>query len=159
MTTEQASPTKRTVYTGRTTAWPMVVATSVGAVLVLVMGADGQGGWLGLALALVVLGVAAEILTASSVRAAAGPNGFDIRWGIVGWPHLTYALDEIEKAEIIDLPWYRVTWGFWWTPRGTSCTLRSGPTVRLTLTNGRIVTVTVPDPELAVRAIDDAQSR
>lgn len=162
MTTDQASPTgHRTVYTGRTTSWPMVIATSGAAVLLIVGGAtgeDGGGGVLAVTLALVLIGILANVLTSSSVRASAGPNGFDIRWGLVGWPHLAYELDEIAGAEVIDIPWYRVTYGVWWTPKRTSCTVRSGPTVRLTLTNGRIVTVTVPQPELAVDAIETARS-
>ena len=35
-------------------------------------------------------------------------------------------------------------------------TLRHGPALRLTLTNGRKVTVSTPDPEAAVRAIERA---
>lgn len=60
----------------------------------------------------VVLGVAANVLTASSVRATAGPNGFTVRWGLVGWPRCTYCLDEIARAEVVDLPWWRVSCGF-----------------------------------------------
>jgi len=107
-------------------------------------------------LLLIAIGVLADILTASSVRATAGPNGFTIRWGSFGWPRCSYPLDRIARAEVIDLSWLRVSWGFWWTPWRTSCTLRSGPTVRLSLTNGRIVTVTVPEPATAVAALHAA---
>lgn len=161
MTTDQASPTgSRTVYTGRTTNWPMVVATSAGAVLIVVLGATGEGSWsaLTIPLALVAIGVLANVLTSTSVRASAGPNGFDVRWGIVGWPRCTYALDEIASAQVIDVPGWRVTYGLWWTPKRTSCTIRSGDAVRLVLTNGRLITVTVPDPHLAVQAIRDARA-
>ena len=162
MTTDQAPASSRhTVYSGRTTNWPMVVATSAFAILLIVLGSTGEGddgGWGGPALpiVLVTVGVLAEVLTGSSVRAFAGTKGLDIRWGLVGWPRCTYALDQIARAEVIDLPWWRVSFGLWWTPRRTSCTIRSGPTLRLLLTNGRIVTVTVPDPELAARALVDA---
>ena len=160
MTTDQApASSRRTVYTGRTTNWPMVVATSAGAVLLVVTGATGEGGWLDLAVPLLVaVGVLANVLTSSSVRASAGPQGLDIRWGVVGWPHCTYPLATIEHAEVIDLSWWRVSFGLWWTPRRTSCTIRSGDTLRLVLTNGRIITVTVPDPHLAVQAIEDARA-
>lgn len=67
-------------------------------------------------------------------------------------------LDDIERAEEIDLPWWRVSYGFWWTPKRTNCTVRSGPTVRLSLRNGRIVTITVPEPEDAVAALREASS-
>ena len=127
------------IYTGRTTSWPMVASTCVGAVLIVVMGAQAEG--------------------ASSVRATAGPNGVTVRWGIVGWPRCTYRLSDITGAEVVELRWWRVSWGLWWTPRRTSCTVRSGPTVRITLANGRVVTVTVPEPALAVEAINQALVR
>ncbi len=161
MTTDRAPAARRhTVYTGRTTNWPMVAATSIGAVLVVVMGATGDGGWLalGLPLTLVAIGVLLNVLTSSSVRASAGPMGFDVRWGLIGWPRCTYPLDQIATAEVVDVPWTRVSYGLWWTPRRTNCTIRPGSAVRLVLTSGRIVTVTVPDTDLAVRAITEATS-
>jgi len=109
-------------------------------------------------LVLVAIGVLANVLTASSVRATAGPNGFTIRWGLVGWPRCTYRLDEIERAEVIDLPSWRVSYGMWWTPKRTNCTVRNGPTLRLSLRNGRIVTVTVPEPAAAVAALREASA-
>lgn len=149
------------VYTGRTTSWAMVAATSLAGVMLVVMGVQSRGAWpnLFLPLGLAVVGILADLLTASSVRATAGPNGFTVRWGIVGWPRCSYPLADIERAEVIDLHWTRVSWGFWWTPRSTCCTLRSGPTVRLRLRNGRRVTVTVPEPHAAVAAIDEAKAR
>lgn len=145
------------VYTGRTTSWTTVASTCVASLLLVLVATSAGGPWsdlvIVLPLLLIAIGVVAEILTASSVRAAAGPNGFDIRWGSFGWPRCSYPLDRIARAEVIDLPWWRVSWGFWWTPRRTSCTLRSGPTVRLVLTSGRIVTVTVPEPAAAVAAL------
>jgi hypothetical protein len=150
----------RTVYTGRTTNWPVVVLTIGLALLLIAMGwsSEGDGSGLALTMALISLGILLEILTGSSVRASAGPNGFDVRWGLIGWPRCTYRLDEIATAEVVDVPVHRVSYGLWWTPRRTNCTIRSGPTVRLVLTNGRIVTVTVPDPVAAVRAIDAART-
>jgi hypothetical protein len=109
-------------------------------------------------LLLVVVGLVVDVLTAASVRATAGPNGFTIRWGALGWPRCSYPLERIGRAEVIDLPWWRVSFGFWWTPRRTSCTVRSGPTVRLTLTDGRVVTVTVPEPDVAVASLHAAQA-
>lgn len=160
MTTDATAAVPHTVYTGRTTAWPMVIATSLFAVLLIVGSFTGERGDALVATVtflLMAVGILLNVLTASSVRASAGPNGFDLRWGVVGWPHCSYALDDIDRAEVIDVPWYRVTWGFWWTPKHTSCTVRSGPTVRLTLAGGRLVTVTVPHPDLAVQAIHDAK--
>ena len=155
-----AGPSQHAVYAGRSTSWPMVAATSIGALLVVLMGRESNGAWgdvvFVLPLILVAIGVLANVLTASSVRATAGPNGFTIRWGLVGWPRCTYRLDEIEHAEVIDLPLWRVSYGFWWTPKRTNCTVRSGPTVRLSLRNQRIVTITVPEPATAVAVLREA---
>jgi hypothetical protein len=157
-----AGPRQHAVYTGRTTSWPMVATTCAGALLVVLMGKDSHGAWGDLLFVvpviLMAIGVFANVLTASSVRATAGPNGFTIRWGLVGWPRCTYRLDEIEHAEVIDLPWWRVSYAFWWTPKRTNCTVRSGPTVRLSLRNQRIVTITVPEPAAAVAALCEASA-
>ncbi len=153
-----AGSQRHAVYTGRTTSWPMVASTCLGALLIALMSRQTNAPWgdLAVPLLLVAIGVLAEILTASSVRATAGPNGFTIHWGLVGWPRCVYTLDEIEHAEVIDLPWWKVSWGFWWTPKKTWCTVRTGPTVQLTLRNHRIITVTVPEPDAAVAALQAA---
>ena len=156
-TTQMTSPGGNAVYTGRSTSWPMVAASCAGALLIVLMGKAPNGAWVDpmfvVTLILVAIGSIANVLTASSVRATAGPNGFTVHWGMVGWPRCTYRLDEIEHAEVIDLPWWRVAYGFWWTPKRTNCTVRSGPTVRLFLRNQRIVTITVPEPVEAVAAL------
>lgn len=146
------------VYTGRSPNWPMVATTAVGGVALL-LGSASSDASVGAVLtcAFVVLGVVANIVTASSVRTTAGPNGVVIRLGTAGWPCLRYGLDEIVRAEAVHVPWHRVSAGFWWTPRRTSCTVRSGPALRLHLAGGRIVTVTVPDPEDAVAALERAR--
>jgi hypothetical protein len=148
------------VYTGRTTSWPVVASTSLGALVVVLMSRQDKQAWSDVAvpLLLVTIGVLANVVTASSVRATAGPNGFTIHWGLIGWPRCNYRLDEIKHAEVIDLAWWRVSWGFWWTPKRTCCTVRSGPTVRLTLGNHRTITVTVPNPDAAVAAIHAAKA-
>ena len=150
-------PNPFAVYTGRTTSWPIVAATSAGALLLALTSRQPDVAWDDLMfiapLILVAIGVAAEILTGSSVRATAGPNGLTIRWGLLGWPRCTYHLDQIAHADVIDLSWWRVSHGFWWTPKRTNCTVRSGPTLRLSLRNGRTVTITVPDPPAALAAL------
>lgn len=155
-----AGPDPRSVYTGQITNWALAASTCVGAVPVVVMGIQSSGSRgepaFVMPLLLVAIGVLANVLTASSVRVTAGPNGFTTRWGLVGWPRCTYRIDEIELAEVVDVPWRRVSCGFWWTPKRTSCTIRSGPAVRLLLRNQRIVTVTVPEPAHAVAALHAA---
>ncbi len=157
---------RHSIYTGRVTNWPMVVFTSLLTLPFLLLGVMSNGsesgnGWGVAGLALMVLlagvGVLINVATGTSVRATAGPNGVAIRWGLIGWPRLNYSLADIVHAEVIDLSWFWVSWGFWWTPRRTCCTVRSGPTLRLVLRNGRTVTVSVPDPTAAVAALNDAR--
>lgn len=146
------------IYTGEAANIPMVIATSVGTVALLVTAALSAGDWpLGLiALGLGCLGILAEIATASSVRATAGPAGVRVYWGLVGWPRLRYDHADIESAEVLSVPWWAVSYGFWWTPTRTVCTVRSGDALRLRLSNGRKVTVSVPQPAAAVAAINAA---
>ena len=157
-------PGRFSIYTGRVTNWPMVVLESALAVLLVgfPLTSDESNAWsaAGLVLfgVLVGIGILLTVLTSTSVRAAAGPNGVTVRWGVIGWPRLTYQLADIERAEVFDQSLWWVSWGLWWTPRRTCCTVRSGPTLRLVLRNGRRVTVSVPDPAAAVATIDAAKA-
>ncbi|MEU8230653.1 hypothetical protein AB0C12_13745 [Actinoplanes sp. NPDC048967] len=149
-------PGRFAIYTGRVTNWPMVVLSAALVVPLLVLGRAGDGNRPGLAVPLLVaaLAVLVNLLTAASIRTTAGPNGVSVRFGVFGWPRGTYRVEQIEHAAVVDLPPWSVSYGFWWTPRRTSCTVRSGPALRLTLRTGRTVTVTVPDAHAAVTAIN-----
>jgi hypothetical protein len=147
------------IYTGQATNWPTVASTSIGAAAVVGTAVVGGLWWeIAIPVGLTIIGIVANVLTSSSVRATAGPNGVTVHWGLVGWPRAHYPLDRIVRAEVIDLPWWQVSWGFWWTPRRTCCTVQSGPTLRLTLRDGRIVTLTVPEPAEAVAALWTGQT-
>lgn len=147
------------IYTGRVTSWPMVIASAVLLVPLLAMGGGPNSSRWDLAPILIaVAGVVLYALTASSLRITAGPNGVSIHFGALGWPRRTYRLDRIERAEVIDLHPLYVALGFWWTPRRTSYTVRSGPTLQLVLSSGRTVAVTTPHPHAAASAINDAKT-
>lgn len=148
--TASALPGRFSVYTGRATNWPMVVVSAALAVPLLALGDTGE---LLVPLSVAAVAVLLNVLTAGSVRTTAGPNGVAVRFGVLGWPRGTYAIDRIERAEVVDVPPWFVAHGFWWTPRRTVCTVRPGPSLRVTLTTGRTVTVTVPDPHAAVVAL------
>jgi hypothetical protein len=152
-------PTRYSIYTGRTTNWPMVALGTALVAPLLTLGNAG-GGRRGLAVPLLIAaaGVLLNVLTASSVRTAAGPNGVSVRFGLLGWPRCTYRVQEIRHAEVVDLSPWQVAHGFWWTPSRTSWTVRSGPSLRLTLRTGRTVTITVPDAPAAVAAVREARS-
>ena len=155
-----AGRSRYSIYTGRMTNWPMVAVSAALTAPLLIMGSLSYGSSRDLAVPLLVAatGVLLNVLTGSSVRTSAGPNGVSVRFGLLGWPHCTYRLDQIEHAEVVDLPIWRVALGFWWTPGHTHCTVRSGPALRLTLRTGRKVTVTVPDAHAAAAVIDEAKS-
>nr|WP_221375034.1 hypothetical protein [Actinoplanes polyasparticus] len=145
-------PSRHTIYTGQATNWPFVL---IGAAVAVPLPILGNGSYTVPVLFIAVV-VLVNVLTAASIRTAAGPNGVSVRFGLLGWPRRTYRLDRIDRAEVIDLPPLHVAWGFWWTPSRTCYTVRSGPTLRLTLSSGRTVTVTVPDPHAAVAALREA---
>ncbi|WP_067465852.1 hypothetical protein [Actinomadura macra] len=150
---------RNSIYTGRVTNWPLVTVSAVLLLPLLIMSGGPDGNWWDLApILFFVVGVALYALTGSSVRMAAGPNGVAIHFGALGWPRCTYQLDQIQRAEVIDLHPVYVAFGFWWTPRRTCYTVRSGPTLRLLLSNGRTVTVTTPHPHTAATAINDAKT-
>lgn len=147
------------IYTGRATNWSLALGSAALLLPLLLLGKPPGGGWADLALPGVVAaaGVALGALTGSSIRTTAGPNGVTVHFGALGWPRCSYPLGRIARAEVIHLsPWYVA--GFWWTPRRTCCTLRSGPTLRLLLDDGRSVTITVPDPQAAVAAVEEARA-
>lgn len=159
-------PGRYSIYTGRATNWPLVVALGAALIVPLVsLGSFSHGNWLAptgpaiplLTAAAVVLVTA---LTGVRVRTAAGPTGVSVHCGAFGWPRRTYRLTEIERVEAIDLSpsLWRVSLGFWWTPRHTYFTVRTGPALRLALHSGRTVTITVPDPHTAVTIIREATS-
>ncbi|MEP7739739.1 hypothetical protein ABKW28_19005 [Nocardioides sp. 31GB23] len=144
-----------TVYTGRATNWTSVVVS--GLLLVPLIGiatASDPVFTTGLTVILLALaGLLAEVVTASDVRASCGSHGVSIYWGILGWPRARYSLSEIREVSVVEIPWWAVSYGFWWTPSRTVCTVRSGPALRLQLINGRTVTVTVPDAHAALAAL------
>ncbi|MBE8525326.1 hypothetical protein ILP97_48960 [Amycolatopsis sp. H6(2020)] len=157
-------PGRYSIYTGRVTNWPLMVTLPVALLVPLLsLGGLSHGNWLAPAGPAIPLLTAAAVvlvtvLAGLRVRTAAGPNGVAVHCGAFGWPRRTYRLDEIEHAEVTDLPpsLWRLSLGFWWTPRHTYYTLRTGPALRLTLHTGRTVTITVPDPHAAAATVDEA---
>jgi hypothetical protein len=144
-----------TAYTGRATNWPSVIVS--GLLLVPLIGLAASSGSVPetvVAFTVIALvGLLGEVVTASDVRASCGPHGVSIHWGVLGWPRAKYPLAAIANASVVDVPWWAVSYGFWWTPGRTVCTVRTGPALRLHLVNGRTVTVTVPDPHTALAAL------
>lgn len=153
-----------TLYTGRATNWGALGLTTALAVPLLAMGAMSSGsrtapGFV-VPLAIVVAAVAVNLLTLSSVRTIAGPNGVSIHFGVFGWPRYRYPLARIQDVAAVQIPMSWWAWGITWSPRrGLMLTIRNGPALQLTLTNGRRITISTPDPDDAIRAISAATRR
>jgi hypothetical protein len=151
-----------TVYSGRSTNWTMIWLSMALLVPLVAMakGPDDSWGSMGLLLPLVVVlaAAAAHVLTATSVRTTVGPKGITVHFGVLGWPRFRYPMHRIQRVEAVEVPRSHWAWGIYWSPhRGLMLTLCTGPAIRLTLTNGRTVTVSTPDPHTAVLAIESAR--
>lgn len=142
-----------TAYTGRATNWTMVAVSGLLLVPLIGFASSGLDRTFVLVVALALLGLLAEVVTASDVRVACGTQGVSVHWGVLGWPRMSYTRDEIDDVSVVQVPWWAVSFGFWWTPWRTVCTVRSGPALRLRLRSGRIVTITAPDPHAACAAL------
>ncbi len=154
-------PQAYAVYTGRSTNWPILIGMCVLLVPLLALAA-GSEGWTDAQQIvfplLIVAPTAAVVLMASSLRATAGPRGVTVHLGVLGWPRFRYPLARIARAEVVDVPASQWTWGVhWWFGRGTMLTLRGGEALRLTLVNGRRVTISAPDPHTAVAILEAAR--
>lgn len=154
----------RTVFTGRTTNWPMIWVTTALVVPLLAMSGASWGDWHEpgfLAPVLVMLlAVLVNVLTLSSIRTAAGPYGVTVHYGVFGWPRFRYPVARIRHVEATRVTTAQWAWGLSWSPRrGLMLTLRNGPAIRLELVSGRRVTIGVADADAAVAVLVAAGCR
>lgn len=126
-------------------------------VVLVVLGRPWDGpspGMIGpLGVSLVLFALCAVMST--GLRVTTGPRGVQVRWGAFGWPRFDYPPEWIAEVDIVTVsPWTTWEYGILWTPRGGwSFVMRSGPALRLTLTNGRHVTFGVVDPQAVLTAL------
>src|SRR5687767_4072307 len=103
-----ASTQDHSVYTGRTTNWPMIWLTTALVVALVALAPGPEGSWTEVGLLvplLVAIGAAAvNLLTATSVRATAGPQGVTVHFGVFGWPRCRYPIERIRHVEAISIP-------------------------------------------------------
>ena len=82
-----------------------------------------------------------------------GPGGIAISGGIAGWPSLRIPLEEISGAEPVEVRPFR-QWGGWGLrlrlDGSQGLVTRSGPGVSFDLRDGKLLVVTVDDPETVV---------
>jgi hypothetical protein len=161
-----------TIWHGRAAGWPVARALLVVA-MVPVLGAVGlivsahyrgllaadYRGVLAVAAAtmlgvtgLLVLGDAAA---ACQVVVRVGVYSVQVRPGLLPFAGTTVPVRSIRSAEVVlarPRPW--PGWGWWWRSGPTrAVVVRSGPALRLGLTSGRSLVVSVDQPRQAVAAL------
>lgn len=148
-----------TVYSGQTTNWSAIALLTGSSFLLLVGSLASWDISAMIAVTLILVGTAADILMTTSLRVTIGSHGLSIRAGTFGWPRFSCALDQIERIEAVDLGVLSWGLGVWWVPGGNvRFTLRSGPAIRVHLMNGRKVTVNVEDVDAAISTFESARS-
>ena len=151
-------PTPTTAYTSRATNWPFLAAASALAVPLVAMGLTAAEPERSLIGTVVVTGViVVGILMSTSLRVTAGTGGVTVRSGLLGVPRWTFPIERIAHAEPAELAPWAIFGGIWWSPRdGLRITQRTGPALRLRLTDGRRVTLTVNEPDVALAVLNQA---
>lgn len=146
-----------TVYTSRATNWPFLTVAIALALPLLAMGLTGTepGSLTG---TLVVSGVLVSgLVMSTSLRVTAGTGGVTVRSGLLGLPRWTFPIERIAHAEPAELAPWSMFGGIWWSRRdGLRITQRTGPALRLRLTDGRQVTLTVNEPNVALTVLNQA---
>ena len=142
------------IYSGRMTNWPMIVSGVLAGLALALFGRPWAGPWPGMLvpLAIFLIALTLGLVTSTSLRVTAGPQGVQVHCGVFGWPRFTYSRERISGVDIVAVSiWH--TWN--WTPRGGwQFVLRSGPALRLTLSTGRKVTIGVTEAEAALAALN-----
>jgi hypothetical protein len=150
--------TPTTVYTSRATNWPFLAVAVTLALPLIATGLTAAEPDRSLIGTLAVAGVIAiGIGTGTSLRVTAGTGGVTVRSGLLGLPRWTFPIDRIAHAEPASLPPWAIVGGIWWSRRdGLRLTQRTGPSIRLRLTSGRRVTLTVNEPDVALAVLNQA---
>lgn len=148
----------RLVLTGRVTNWPMIWVTTALLVPLLAMAGPSRAEWTApgflIPVAIAVAAVVVNLLTLSSLRTTAGPQGVTVYFGVAGWPRFHCPVERIARATATEVSPSLWAWGISWSPRrGLTLALRHGPAIRLELTDGRPVTIGFPDAALAVEVL------
>ncbi|MFI6999350.1 hypothetical protein [Nocardia sp. NPDC050175] len=143
------------VYTCRVTNWTMLwFDISLLVLWTCLLWATGSGVVKFLLTALMAIALV-KVTVQASQRVSAGPGGLAVNLGAFGFPRVTIAPADIARADIIDLP--VTAWSgqgvFWKRRRGWFLTPTRGPALRLTLSSGRRVTVSMPEPAAALEAM------
>ncbi len=151
-------PAPATVYTSRATNWPFLAVAGALALPLIAMGSAADEADRSLIGTLVVTGVIlAGLGMSTSLRVTAGTSGVTVRSGLLGLPRWTFPIERIADAETAELAPWTMFGGIWWSRHdGLRITQRTGPALRLRLTDGRRVTLTVNEPDVAMVVLNQA---
>ena len=120
--------------------------------VLLLIGAPFAPGWNAVGLILIGLIVSQVSLISGEVSEA----GFRGWFGWVGWPRRRIPLEEIERAEVVDVnPMAYGGYGFRARPGETAWIVRKGPGLRVVRKEGRDLVATLPDPEEGAGLLND----
>jgi hypothetical protein len=147
----------RAAWTGRAHLawWLPLLLIAIG--VVIVVSARSAAGALPSAVALLVY------LAFGWIRVSVDARGLRIRYGVLPWPVTSVPLDDIRRAERIDLA--PLEWGGWGYRgsrkafRRAAVVLRSGDAIKLQLTDGREFAVTVDDAATGAALLADLLDR
>jgi len=98
------------------------------------------------------------IVSVSSVRVVAGPDGLAVGFGPWGWPVRRHLMTRIRSVRVEKRSALRyMGLGLRILPHGTRIVLGTGDTLVVELDSGRTFGVTVPDAARAARFLDEAR--
>ncbi|MEU1207581.1 hypothetical protein [Nocardia sp. NPDC005825] len=139
------------VYTCRVTSWTMfsinIFALALNAFNLASASSSGASRWSVAFAAVVLLLTAPLIVVAIGQRVTAGPTGVTVSLGPLGLPRIRVARASIAHAEMTIVKGSGVHWG---PKRGWSLTPKAGPALRLRLTSGRKLVISMPEPGAAM---------
>lgn len=102
-------------------------------------------------------------LALASLRVRVDGNGLRVKYGVLPWPTTNVPIERIVTASTIDVR--PMQWGGWGY-RGSlrlvnraAVVHRAGPGLRLDLTGGKVLVVTVDDPEIPAAILNAELSR
>ena len=152
------APDERAFWTSTLHAgWPLL--SGLGTLLVALGLTRLTDPWIGM----VLLIPAIAITTFSRIRVTADHSGLTVRYGFLGWPRTSVPIRHIATARAIDIrptEWdgcgYR---GNLTLIKRAAVVLRAGPGIRVDLHDGKVIAVTIDDPDIPARLLNAEASR
>jgi hypothetical protein len=136
-------------------AMTLIVFVATGVLMVLIVSsmiADDR-----MVVAITIIGLYILIVAlfyAFTVEISEGKLNF---WFGIGAIRKSYSLTEIQSTKEVENPWYYL-WGVKSIPGGWLYAIAPGSAVEIVFNNGKIARLGTNEPEMLIKAIDDASS-